>query len=100
MGNSPCDPNKDNSAVKECISIGATLYGGLMDSVQNFSLSKIAGASSGVAKILINGIGFLKSASVGAAGGVAGQDNAANGVAASIIGAVITSSIVTAISAT
>ena len=41
MGNSPCDPNKDNSAVKEWISIGAILYGDLMDSVQNFSLSKL-----------------------------------------------------------
>ncbi|MGY6646184.1 MAG: calcium-binding protein, partial [Salinarimonas sp.] len=94
MSGSPCDPNKDNSAVNGWIGFGATVFGSLMAGVQSFSLSKVVGASSGIAKGMINVLGLLKSISIGAVGGEAGQDNAANGVAASIIGGMITSAIV------
>ena len=99
MSGSPCDPNKDNSAINGWIGFGATIYGSLMAGVQNFSLTKVIGASSGIAKGMINTLGFLKSVSIGAAGGAAGQDNAANGIAASIIGGMITSAIVFSVAA-
>lgn len=41
MGSSPCDPNKDNSGIKEWVGFGATLYGGLIDSVQIFLCQKL-----------------------------------------------------------
>ncbi|MCC5977711.1 MAG: hypothetical protein JJU21_06600 [Salinarimonas sp.] len=93
MSGYPCDPNKDNSAINNWISYGTTIFGSIMAGVQNFFLTQVAGASSGIARGMINTVSLIKSLSSGALGGAAGQDNAANGVAASLIGGMITASI-------
>jgi len=94
MGNSPCDPNKDDSKLNDWLGVGITVYGAFMSAVQSFSLTKVAGASSSVAKMMINTVGLLRDISLGAASGAEGQDNAANGIASELVGGIITASIV------